>query len=220
LKQNPANATRVFLGWAVLATLPLPAPLHGAEAGLPFAEDFQSPSLLNSTDTTARWTSSGVTLGRAKNRHSLDLDLNPRDSRIGNSTATTGIKDIAVRDMDGDGRLDILIASGDGVFAYHVDDVDNLKSIQPVRITSAAPIKAMAFGDFDRDGRLDVAVAVDSHAVIPFMNDKGKRGNFRERRRLSNLRVIVLASADMDGDGHLDKVNGGESVLRAVFLTA
>jgi len=221
MKPTPATARFLFV-FAAWTTLPLAAPLHGASPGFPFAEDFQSPSLLNSTDTTARWTSSGVTLGRARHLQLGSLDLAPRNARIGNSRANTAIHDIAVHDMDGDGNMDVITAGAGGVFVYYIDDddKDDLESIQPIRITSAVPFKAMAIGDFDRDGWLDVVAAGDSHAVIPFMNDKGKRGNFREHRRLSNLRVIVLASADMDGDGHLDKVNGGESVLRAVFLTA
>ena len=64
MKLNLAMTARFLFVSA--AILPLAAPLHGASPGFPFAEDFQSPSLLNSTDTTAQWTSSGVTLGRAR----------------------------------------------------------------------------------------------------------------------------------------------------------
>ena len=205
MKLNLAITARFLFVSA--ATLPLAAPLHGASPGFPFAEDFQSQSLL-STKTTARWASGSVTLGRARHLQLGSLDLAPRDSGIGNSRANTAIHDIAVHDMDGDGNMDVITAGAGGVLVYYVDDddKDSLESIEPVRITSAVPFKAMAIGDFDRDGWLDVAVAGDSHAVIPFMNDEGKRSHFRERRRLSNLRVMALASADMDGDGDLDLV--------------
>jgi len=53
-----ARLLSILAAWAIL---PLPAPLHGASPGFPFAEDFQSPPLLDSTDTTARWTNNGVT---------------------------------------------------------------------------------------------------------------------------------------------------------------
>lgn len=60
MRQNLAVAARFLFVYAAWATLPLAAPLHGASPGFPFVEDFQSQSLLDSTQTTARWTSSGV----------------------------------------------------------------------------------------------------------------------------------------------------------------
>jgi len=60
MKLVPATARFLFV-FAAWTTLPLAAPLHGASSGFPFAEDFHSQLLLNSTDTTARWTNNGVT---------------------------------------------------------------------------------------------------------------------------------------------------------------
>ena len=206
MRQNLAVTARFLFVSA--AVLPLAAPLHGASPGFPFAEDFQSQPLL-STQTTARWTSGSVTLDRARHLQLKNLDLAPRNSRIGNSRANTAINDIAVRDMDGDGNMDVITAGAGGVFVYYVDDddKDNLESIEPVRITSEVLFRTMSIGDFDRDGWLDVAAAGDSRAVLLFMNDEGKRSVFMERnRRVSNLRVIALASEDMNGDGALDLV--------------
>ena len=155
-------AVRARFLFVSAAILPLAAPLHGASPGFPFAEDFQSQSLLDNTGNrnAARWTSNGVTLGRAKNRHAVDLGSSPRNAKIGNSVATIGIKDIAAQDLDGDGNLDVLIANSNGIFAHFIDGTDEaeLESIQPIRITAVAvPVKAMAFGDFDRDGSVAVA---------------------------------------------------------------
>jgi len=149
----------LLAAWGILSPA---APLHGASPGFPFAEDFQSQSLLDSTgnQNAVRWTNNGVTLGRAKNRHAVALGSSPRNAKIGNSVATIGIKDIAAQDLDGDGNLDVLIANSNGIFAHFVDGTDEaeLESIQPIRITAVAvPVKAMAFGDFDRDGSVAVA---------------------------------------------------------------
>ena len=202
---NLTISVRVLCVCAALTILPFPVSLYGAQPGFPFVEDFQSQSFLDSTRTTARWAGGGVTLGYAQGRHAVNLGLNLRDLRIGNSSATTGISDIAIEDMDGDGRLDVIVASSNGIFIYFIDEIDDLASVPALRITTDAAFKAMAFGDFDRDGDLDIAAAGDVSAVI-FYENTGRRRAFDPRSRVSNVRTIALASADMDGDGDLDLV--------------
>ena len=205
--KSALTAARLLPILAAWATLPFAAPLHGAEFSLPFTEDFQSSSFLDSAKTTARWTSGGVTLGHARGRHMEDLGSMPRDRRIGNSLSTSAINDIAVRDMNGDSRLDVLIANDDGVFAYLVGEVGGLGTIQPVEVTTAGAVTAMAVGDFDRDGDLDVvaAAAGDRNEVV-FYGNEGNGHAFRKHSQVSDLSIVALVSADMDGDGDLDLV--------------
>jgi len=221
LKPNLTNGTRVFIGWAVLTALPFSAPLHGAEVGFPFAEGFQSQSFLNSSRSTVQWASGSITLGRAHGRHGIASAMS--DRRVWSSRNGNYISDVALQDMDGDGWLDVVVAGRDGIVVYFNVPAIGTFFDRSLPVT-ATFFEYLTFGDYDRDGDVDLVAGSWRNNLNVVLYENDGNGEFDGGTALnpsaSSLHVNGLDTADINGDGDLDKVNGGESVLRAVFLTA
>ncbi|HEX2568383.1 MAG TPA: VCBS repeat-containing protein, partial [Polyangia bacterium] len=118
---------------------------------------------------------------------------------------------VALADLDGDGRLDLIVAhANDNNFAvlYNRGDAANLFGGAVPYATGARP-SALGTGDFDGDGRTDVAVAVADGAVNLFFNTRDGRINY-----VGNLNVGLspraLAVADLDNDGQPDLMTANE----------
>ena len=126
---------------------------------------------------------------------------------------------VATGDFDGDGDLDIAVASqsadtvsillgdGKGGFGAHTDFA-----------TAAGPV-ALAAADFDRDGKLDLAVADDGSGVISILRGNGN-GTFAAAVSLgAGASPSAILSEDFDKNGTLDLAvaNRSDSTI-SVFL--
>jgi hypothetical protein len=118
-------------------------------------------------------------------------------------------------DLDGDGRTDLAVASGDGTLRLFLQTpTPGLLSAGPVYTLGGQPVD-LCTGDLDGDGRPDLAVAVRTSAspssgrIDAYVHDAGAAAAFHKvATGLAFSGGLAygagLVCADLDGDGKAD----------------
>jgi hypothetical protein len=160
----------------------------------------------------------------------LRLCRNDGDGRFTDVTDAAGLAlqtggaHLVQGDVDGDGRLDVLVLRGGGLLLGAQFPNSLLRQDAPghfVDVTAAAglevaaPTRAAAMADVDRDGDLDVFIgyeterAADGTLRFPhrlFLNDG--RGKFTDGTAAAGIggqgRCVAATFGDVDGDGDPD----------------
>jgi len=120
-------------------------------------------------------------------------------------------------DLDGDGSLDVVVASGHPDLLTPNENVNNITAFfgrgdgtligPPAYPTGATEINATAIADFNGDGKLDIAVASGQLWIL--LASGG--GNFKTPVPInlgSGVSANGVAAADLNGDGKQDLVVG------------
>jgi hypothetical protein len=122
--------------------------------------------------------------------------------------------DVAVADVDGDGRADVLtlaqFASSqnqrEGRLIVHLQTSPGAFTTVQTAIVGEYPWR-LAIGDIDGDGAVDVAVveAAGSHGIWVLLQDHDQRGRLLAAREVgSGVSAYDVAMADLNGDGAPD----------------
>ena len=128
-----------------------------------------------------------------------------------------GVNDIAAADFDGDGHLDIAIASfyqvvwirghGDGTFAP-------LSSFTFPNTQGEGGAVAITTGDVNHDGHIDTATAGGNFVAGASVFINNGNGTFTAHQMSmpqTPANPISIALADLDGDGNLDIVTADQN---------
>jgi hypothetical protein len=119
-------------------------------------------------------------------------------------------------DMDGDGRLDIVVAVLGSIFPWDelVGSVVLLENeggafIKHEILTDVRRVADVQAGDLNGNGKMDLAVAVFGYArgEVLWLENMGKqegRWRFRDHQLLSRPGAIHVPIGDLDGNGKLD----------------
>ena len=113
---------------------------------------------------------------------------------------------VAIGDLNGDGKPDIVAARGDAVTVYLGDGRGGFDSAAGSPFAAGSNANDLALGDFDEDGRLDIAVANHETGYLTVLQGDRNRG------LAPPVRIPVpsrphphgVAAGDFDGDRHLD----------------
>ncbi len=119
---------------------------------------------------------------------------------------------IAVTDLDGDGRDDVLVSTREQTLVVLRMEADGWVSADPITLTRQ-PL-SIGIGDLDEDGRMDLAIE-DQSTPAPtneppqfdrvLILAQTELGDF-ERHYVPFPDVSSVAMFDVDDDGHLDLV--------------
>ena len=128
------------------------------------------------------------------------LILRPKSS---NPDASDGTTALAVGDVNGDGRDDIIVACFDLSNQLLVRLSTGSGFAEPVAIPLPSPVD-VALGDLDGDGKLDVVASNIETDMVSLLRGKGD-GSFEPPVNVPmGPAPVSLAVADFDGDGLAD----------------
>ncbi len=131
---------------------------------------------------------------------------------------------IALADIDGNGRLDLICANLNQTHAIYYDQSDSLFATAPS--WQSGPTEAgedVDVADVDSDGDLDLVfanLAEPSTLYLNNLNDPGATtlDSIPDWSTSRGDRTIAIALADVDGDGDLDLICGNADQLSTAYL--
>ncbi|MBL8951919.1 MAG: VCBS repeat-containing protein [Myxococcaceae bacterium] len=133
------------------------------------------------------------------------------------TTPRDNLKSIAVGDLTGDGRPDI-VATGGGSSYVLFRGTSTGSFSQPQAVELGAYLYSSAVGHFDGDGILDVAMgsmATSDLGVYVFRG--GPAGLVLTSKSPLNGYSAALSAGDVDGDGKQDLISNADGVAQLLF---
>ncbi|MBI5020751.1 MAG: VCBS repeat-containing protein [Ignavibacteriales bacterium] len=129
--------------------------------------------------------------------------------------------DANFNDLDSDGDMDIVAATGSGIYVFQNNQTDFEFSRTQI-VDDGKPYSGVAVADLDGDGHADiVALRSDSGIVNVFFGDPLNSGRVIPTAREAGSGMATgrrqhkpVSMADVDGDGRLDIVCAGDLVSR------
>jgi len=118
-----------------------------------------------------------------------------------------GVRRLAVGDLDGDGRFDVVAAGADVTLLLNRGG----RFEAGPRLDAGGAVTAVAAFDLDNDGRLDLGAAGPGGIVV--FPQAAPRKFSRQPTAGSPRAATALAAADLDGDGDLDLAAAGPGGL-------
>ena len=130
---------------------------------------------------------------------------------------TTAVTAVATGDVDGDGKIDLLVGSGTGAALYLGTGANTFSGTSAATFSGTGNTVAVALADLDGDGRLDVVVARAGTSSTYRQTGRGPL-TFSGATDLTTPSATSLAVGDVDGDGFADLVVGANGSTTKIFL--
>ena len=119
-----------------------------------------------------------------------------------NDTAFPRASSVAIGDMNGDGRKDVVLTTDRGIRVMLQNSQGQLGTIQDYATPANNKLR---LGDFNRDGRLDV-VSAGGTTVSVFLQNAGGTLDAPRNYVLADTGIADLEVGDLNNDGRLDIV--------------